>query len=78
MGVDQPGDDSRLAELLHRDVRGTCNDRVMSYVRDPTTGVDQERGVLDRRSFDWKQPSGGQPARPHFNAESWAVGQFLP
>jgi hypothetical protein len=70
MCIDQPGNDDGFAKLLDRGFRGPCYHRVMSYVGDPPICVDQERGVLDRRSFDRDQPSGGQPARPHLSAES--------
>ena len=69
MCIDQAGDDNGLAKLLRGSVRRPGYNSVRSYLGDPAVSVDQERGVLDRRSLYWNQPSGGQPARPHFSAE---------
>jgi hypothetical protein len=69
MCIDQAGGYNGLAKLLRRSVWRPRYYSIRSYLGDPAVIVDQERGVLDRRSLYWNQPSGGQPARPHFSAE---------
>ncbi|HEU5303270.1 MAG TPA: hypothetical protein VFU40_01390, partial [Gemmatimonadales bacterium] len=67
MSIDQAGNDDRVIVLLSRHTWGSGNIPVATYRLNPPAAVDQEGPLLERRARDWNQPSGGQPARPHFS-----------
>ncbi len=65
MGVDEAGDENGGTEIVEVGPGGGGNLGVGTDRGDAPVGADQDRGVLNGRSVNRKDPPGPEAKRPH-------------